>query len=348
LTLPSAAAARLKRLAREHGFDRVSFTNADVLTGDLDFFRDWLAGGNAAEMDRWLARDPARRGTPGAFLPGALGVVSLGISYWGGAAPPAPGAPYGRVARYAWGLDYHVAIERRARSLAAAFAAEVPGLSARPAVDAQPLLERAFARRSGLGFVGKNTNLIVPGAGSWFFLAELVVSVPLPEDPPVRQGCGGCTSCKTACPTDALSRDFSLDARRCVSYHTIENRGSIPPEFRPGLGDWLFGCDDCQEACPFNARPFEALWPEFSPSAGAGAWLSLAEVLSLRTPEAFNRRFAGTPLLRAKRGGLVRNACVVARNRGAVEELRELLRERLEDENEAVREAAGWALEGSR
>lgn len=345
MILPVADARRLKRLARDFGFDKTTFTNADVLSDDLAFLRGWLAEGRAADMDRWLARDPERRGTPAAFLPGALGIISLGVSYWGGRRPPAPGKAYGRVARYAWGADYHEAIGARMEAFRAALAREIPGLSARPAVDAQPLLERAFARKSGLGFIGKNTNLIVPGSGSWLFLTELVVNVPLPPDAPVPQGCGGCTSCQTSCPTGALDRDYQLDARKCISYQTIENRGAIPAEFRPQMGDWLFGCDDCQEVCPFNARPLEAAWPEFSPDRGAGPWLSLAEVLSFRAGADFNKRFAGTPVLRAKRAGLVRNACIVARNQGVAGDLAGLLEEcRDGDESEVVREAAGWAL----
>jgi epoxyqueuosine reductase len=337
---------RLKALAREFGFDRVALTNADVAADDLAFLRRWLEEGQAADMDRWLARDPSRRADPAAFLPGALGVISLGVSYWAGPVPPPPGKAYGRVARYAWGLDYHEAITARLEKFRIALSVLFPGLSARPAVDAQPLLERAFARRSGLGFVGKNTNVISSGTGSWFFLTELVVNVPLPAEAPMAQGCGGCTACQSACPTGALDKAYSLDARRCVSYLTIENRGDIPLEMRPRLGAWLFGCDDCQEVCPFNARPLEASWPEFSAGLGVGPWLSLADVLSLEDNAVFRVRFAGTPLLRAKRTGLVRNACVVARNLGVARELSGLLeRRRDHDPDVAVRAHAAWALE---
>ncbi len=341
-----AGAARIKDLARGMGFDHVSFANVDVPSDDRDFLARWLEDGKAADMARWLARDPARRTDPSAFLPGALGVISLGVSYFRGPVPPPPSAPAGRVARYAWGQDYHEAILQRLDALREAFVTFCPGLASRPAVDAQPLLERAFARRSGLGFVGKNTNVIAPRTGSWIFLTELVVNVPLPPDAPAPQGCGGCTACQTACPTGALDADYQLDARLCVSYHTIENRGSIPPEVRPKLGAWIFGCDDCQEVCPFNARAKEASWPEFAPERGAGPWLSLADVLSLRSDAAFQEKFKGTPILRAKRAGLVRNACVAARNTGAGE-LRPLLAEcRDHDPSPVVREHAAWALEG--
>jgi epoxyqueuosine reductase len=338
-------AAAVKKLAREMGFDRAAFSGVDVPAADRDFLVDWLQEGKAADMSRWLAREPERRADPAAFLPGALSVISLGVSYFRGPVPPRPSFPAGRVARYAWGEDYHEVIGRRVEAFRSALADLAPGLAARPAVDAQPLLERAFARRSGVGFGGKNTNVIAPGVGSYIFLTELVVNLPLPPDAPVPQGCGGCTECRSACPTGALDRDYQLDARLCVSYHTIENRGSIPADLRPGLGSWLFGCDDCQEVCPFNARAKEASWPEFAPDRGAGAWLSLEEILSLRSNAEFKRRFAGTPLLRAKRAGLVRNACVVARNAGAAGELRRALAEcRDHDESPVVREHAGWAL----
>jgi epoxyqueuosine reductase len=296
-------------------------------------------------MGRWLARDPHRRADPRAFLPEALTVVSLGVGYFGGPVPPPPSVPAGRVARYAWGEDYHDVLMRRLEAFQRALSDEMPGLIARSAVDASPLLERAFARRGGLGFVGKNTNLIIPGAGSWFFLTEMLINAPLPEDAPVRQGCGSCARCGTACPTGALDVPFQLDARKCVAYHTIENRGDIPEGLRPGVGSWVFGCDDCQDPCPFNARPLSSRWPEFSPERGAGAWVPLADLLSMRTNEAFRERFSGTPLMRAKRAGLVRNACVVARNTGVVEELKPLLiacRDR--DESPVVRSHAAWAL----
>ncbi len=313
---------------------------------DLDFFRRWLEGGSAADMAPWLARAPERRADARTFLPDALGVISLGVSYSPGPVPPPPSVPSGRVARYAWGEDYHDVIAHRVESFRDSLSREISGLVSRSAVDAQPLLERAFARRAGLGFIGKNTNLIVPGAGSWMFLAELVVNVALPFDPLTAQGCGGCVKCLGSCPTGALNTPFALDSRRCVAYHTIENRGSVLTEIRPRLGPWLFGCDDCQDPCPFNARPLESKWPEFSPERGAGPWLPLAEILSLRGDASFRERFRGTPLLRAKRAGLVRNACVVARNIGAVGELKPLLEEcREKDESPMVREHAAWALE---
>lgn len=341
------AGQRVREIALELGFDRAAFTGPESAVEDGHRLAAWSGEGKAAGMG-WLTRDPARRAAPQSFLAEARSVVTLAVSSPAGEVPPAPGEAYGRVARYAWGLDYHAAIESRLDQFKERLRREFGDIVARPSVDAQPFLERAFARRAGLGFIGKNTNLIVPGAGSFLFLAALVVSLDLPSDPVLPQGCGSCTHCVDRCPTGALEIPFSLDARRCISYHTIENRGEIPRELRSRFGDWLFGCDDCQDVCPFNARPFESRWPAFSPDRGPGAWLSLSDVLRLRTPEAFKARFAGTSLLRAKRSGLVRNACVVAAHRGATERVREELIDTLRsDPDPVVRTHAAWALKQS-
>lgn len=339
-----AAGQRVRDFALEMGFDRVAFTGPEEAGEDGRRLASWSEEGKAAGM-AWLTRDPARRAAPRAFLAEARSVVTLAVSYRGGDLPSAPGVAYGRVARYAWGLDYHAAIEARLDQFKERLRQEFGDIVARPSVDTQPFLERAFARRAGLGFVGKNTNLIVPGAGSFLFLANLVVNLDLPSDPAIPQGCGACVHCVDRCSTGALKTPFSLDARLCIAYHTIENRGEIPRELRGRFGDWLFGCDDCQDVCPFNARPLESQWPEFSPDRGPGAWVSLAEILRLRTPDSFKARFAGTSLLRAKRAGLVRNACLVAVHRNAMDLLREELIDALRSDPEPiVRSHAVWAL----
>jgi epoxyqueuosine reductase len=254
------------------------------------------------------------------------------------------------VARHAWGVDYHDAVRDRLENFRQALAEECPGLRARAIVDAEPLLERAFARESGLGFVGRNMNLLVPGFGSRLILAELIVNLDLePDSPPHHPSCAECAVCRSACPTGALNDGF-LDAGRCVAYHTLENRGPIPPEIRPRMGSWIFGCDDCQEVCPQNQKPTISLtveaWPEFSPSKGVGPWVPLSDILALRSDEAFKGRFKGTALLRARRAGLVRNTCVAARNSGATRELQAQLKEcRDRDDSPIVREHAAWALE---
>ncbi|MBL0059632.1 MAG: tRNA epoxyqueuosine(34) reductase QueG [Elusimicrobia bacterium] len=346
--MTSAAAERVRALAQDLGFDRVSFTGAESALEDGERLDSWSREGKGAGM-AWLTRDPTRRASPRAFLTEARSVISLAVSYRAGPLPPAPGQAYGRVARYAWGADYHPVIEARLERFKAALVREFGGVVARPSVDAQPFLERAFARRSGLGFIGKNTNLIIPGVGSVLFLANLVVNLELPSEPAQPQGCGSCAACAERCPTGALDTPFSLDARLCVAYHTIENRGWIPRELRARFGDWVFGCDDCQDVCPFNARPLEARWPEFSSDQGSGPWLGLKDILRLRTPEAFRSRFAGTPLWRAKRAGLVRNACLAAAHREAWESLKDdLLGVLREDPEPMVRGHAAWSLGQSR
>lgn len=337
-------ADRVRSLAQELGFDRVALTGSESATEDGNRLAAWSQEGKAAGM-AWLTRDPFRRASPRAFLSEARSVITLGVSFYTGPLPAAPGVAYGRVARYAWGQDYHPVIEARLEQFKERLRQEWGDVLTRSSVDAQPFLERAFARRAGLGFVGKNTNLILPGVGSNFFLANLVVNIDLPSDGALPQGCGGCVQCVDRCPTGALDTPYGLDARLCLAYHTVENRGDIPRAIRGKFGDWLFGCDDCQDVCPYTVRPLESRWPEFSPERGPGAWVSLAEILRLRTPESFRARFAGTALRRAKRVGLVRNACLVAVHREAVDPLRDELTEVFRSDPEPlVRAHAAWAL----
>jgi epoxyqueuosine reductase len=249
-----------------------------------------------------------------------------------------------RIARYAQGsADYHDVIRAKLRELARFLRHEVPGCKARGVVDTAPLLERDFARLAGLGWFGKNTMLINKRLGSWFFLAALLVDVELEYDAPhAASHCGKCTRCLDACPTGAFVEPYVLDARRCISYLTIEHRGAIPEELRPGMGDWLFGCDICQEVCPWNSKaplssePAFAAHPELT-GADAAALLSLEE-------GEFRRRFGGTALARPGRAGLVRNAAIVAGN-SANSMARGPLAAALNDDAEVVRDAAGWAFE---
>src|SRR5262249_48732838 len=223
---------------------------------------------------------------------------------------------YGRIARYAWGLDYHEVVKARLHNLIAEIKRlEGREVAARAFVDAVPLLERAVAARAGLGFTGKNTNLLQPRQGSWFFLAEILLNLELPvEENRLKISCGSCHRCLDACPTDAFAAAYQLDSRRCISYLTIENKGAIPPALRAGLGEWLFGCDVCQEVCPFNRFATDTYWQEFRPEYGAGQKLDVVEILAIKTDEEFRARFKCTPLTRPKRRGLLRNAAVVAAN----------------------------------
>ena len=316
----------------------------------------WQEAGFAADM-QYMRRDPALFATLETVLPGARSLVSLLFPYAQGAdATPLP-LGHGRVARYARGRDYHSVLREKLATFVARVEREL-GRSTRwrGFTDAVPILERAAANRAGLGFLGKNTLLIRAGAGSYFFIADIVweLEVDEPETPlsrylrrgkPPGTGCGSCTRCLRSCPTGALPQPGVLDARRCISYLTIEKRGAFSPTERALIGDWIFGCDICQEVCPFNhgAGALEVL-PEFQPAAGAGNSLDLRGVLELSSPAAFRQRYGATALARTGYAGLVRNACAVAANTGAAFLAEQLLSRTESDPLESLRLAAQDAL----
>ncbi|MCG3204533.1 MAG: Epoxyqueuosine reductase [Elusimicrobia bacterium] len=302
-----------------------------------------------------MARDPKKRLDPPSAFPKAKSVLSLGVSYFQGPFPEKPGPGFGRVARYAWGLDYHSIITERLQLLLIDIQ-EILGKAdgAFVAVDTKPLLERSLAQQAGLGFVGKNTLLIMPRSpslqfhvGSWIFLAEILLTL----DPSLIEatktplgGCGSCKKCLVACPTDAFEGPYRLRAEKCISYLTIENKGAIPLDLRSKMGDWIFGCDICQEVCPFNAAAFETRWPEFKADQGVGPWISLKEIFEMDNETKFKNRLSVTPLSRPKRRGLIRNACVVAGNSGD-RSLIPALRKLAMDSEQLIAEHAAWALE---
>ncbi len=308
-------ASEIKALAKKLGFDLVGITTADPLDGDARRLSEWLRAGFAGEMG-YMARNPDRRARPREILPEAKSVICLGMYYYPGDPSEPDGNSYGAVSRYAWGKDYHTVIEQRLNLLTDHLKERTgPSFRFKPMVDHGAVLEKAVAQRAGLGFFGKNTLLIHPGLGSWFFLAELVTNLALePDRPQLLNQCGSCNACLSACPTGALLEPFVLDARRCISYLTIELKTAIPESLRPRLEDHIFGCDICQEVCPFNAGPRPTAHKEFSSPEGAGPWLSLPETLAIQEDQDFKARFAGTPLLRPKRQGLQRNAALVAGN----------------------------------
>jgi epoxyqueuosine reductase len=268
-----------------------------------------------------MKRDWQRRARPAELLPGAKSVIALAASYYAGDSlvdysPSEEGRKRkqpGRIARYAWGKDYHKVLDKRLGSLVRYLQALAPDARCKTYVDTGPLLERAIAQRSGLGFIGKNTMLITRGLGSWVFLASIVTTLKLPADGPDTRSCGSCRLCIDACPTEALAEPYHLDARRCISYLTIEAKSPIPESFQSPVGTWLFGCDICQEVCPHNTRIPVTPVPEFQPAAGAGPALNPDDILAMNDSQ-FEARFAGTPLKRAKRSGLQRNAAVVQHN----------------------------------
>jgi epoxyqueuosine reductase len=333
--------AELEALAASLGFARFGVARAEALEPEGEQLRRYVREGRHASMG-WLAETAEVRADPRdeGMLPSARSVLVFATPYsrGGGALDLAPG----RVARYALGRDYHNVLTKRLRRVEA-FLRE-RGHEARHSVDSRPVLERAWAERAGVGFVGKNCCLIVPGLGSHVFLSTVITSAALEPDAPMERRCGSCTLCLDACPTEAFLEARSIDARRCISYLTIEHRGEAPEAHREATGDWLFGCDVCQDVCPYNHSPRAADDPE-SPYAPYARWASLrADDFLTMSEDAFRALTEGSPLKRARREGLARNAAVVlgnTRDRRHLPVLREAARAH---DHASVREAAAWAV----
>ncbi len=336
---PSRLTEALKARAQQLGFDLVGVCPAQR-PPHWEAFCRWLQAGYAGQM-HYFHRRAAAYEHPRAVLEGVRSLVMLGMNYrTHQPRHPAPGQA--RIARYAWGADYHELIRPRLRRLAQWLRGQVPEALVRGVVDTAPLLERSFAQQAGLGWIGKNTLLIHPRLGSYLFLAALLTNLELSYDAPFdRQHCGRCQACLDACPTGALVAPYVLDARRCISYLTIELRQMPPEELRPKMGPWLFGCDCCQEVCPWNRRGVISAEPAFQPPPGTNPADAL-EILSL-TEEQFRQRFRHRALWRAGRAGLVRNAALVLGNRPTVSAL-DALGQSLQDRQPMVRAAAAWAL----
>jgi epoxyqueuosine reductase len=341
---PAEARRLLEERARAAGFDLVGVARAEPLREGGERLRRWQEAGMAADMG-FMHRPVELLANPKKLQKSARSVVSLGVSYYPGEQRQNAGGG-GRVARYAWGRDYHKVIKTRLFRLREELEEALgTNIKARGFTDAVPLLERSAAQKAGLGFFGRNSCLIDGDIGSYFFIADLIVDLELEPDRPGTGTCGRCTRCMDRCPTGAIKAPGVVDARLCISYLTIENKGEIPRELRPKVGDWAFGCDICQEVCPYNkAKAMRSRWPEFSAESGAGPYLEIEAVLRIRTDEEFEEHFAGTPLLRPGRAGLLRNCCVAAGNLGsekAVPVLEECLRD---DPSALVRGHAAWAL----
>ncbi|HLZ72387.1 MAG TPA: tRNA epoxyqueuosine(34) reductase QueG [Dehalococcoidia bacterium] len=335
--------AAIKARARELGFVAVGIALAEPDAAARFVFHERIDLGMYDGLP-WFNHARADRATePGRALHDAASVITLAAPYKTEYAPDEPIVGLrGRVARYAWGRDYHRVLEKKLRSLAA-FIEERCGGRSRGLVDYGPLAERAYAARAGIGWFGKNTNLLLPGLGSWVLLAELVTTAPLEPDAPLAKSCGGCTRCIAACPTGAISGPYVVDNRRCISFQTIENRGWIPHELRPLLGDWVFGCDLCQDVCPVGGGHEGASLPEFSPATLDAALPELTGLLAL-TEERFRARFQGRAIMRAKRAGLARNVCVALGNLGDARAEPALSAALAHDPAPIVRGHAAWAL----
>lgn len=340
--VPQASADLLKSWALEAGFDRAGVAGLEPMEHGEALVR-WLERGDQAGME-YLNRRIEARLDPSQVFPGARSVLFVALQYHPLGQPEPPGDLWRRVARYARGRDYHDVMGLRLRALEDRIREAFPGCETRRYVDTGPVLERELAARTGLGAVGKNTLLLHPEGGSWFLLGEIFLSLDVPSgalDQPLADLCGNCTLCLEACPTGALPEPYRLDSNRCISYWTIEHRGPLPPEARRMVGGWVFGCDVCQEVCPWNAAPAGSVHPEMELPPERGE-LDLARLLRLPREE-YVERFRGSPMKRAKLAGLQRNAAVAMGNRlerRYIGPLAEALREGAP----VVRGHAAWAL----
>lgn len=341
----------LVAFAQHLGFDLCRIAPAGAPPHAAEF-RAWLDEGHAGEME-WLERNKDRRTDPHAVLPNAKSVVVLAMNYWqeegsqksevrsqksaGHDSPDS--APTGRIARYAWGDDYHDVIEKKLRAIDEWMRAR--GGTQRCYVDTGPVLERDFAALAGAGWHGKSTMLVHPKLGTWFFLAEVLTTLEFAPDAPMPDHCGRCTRCIDACPTAAITAPHQLDARRCISYLTIELKGSIPLEFRALIGDRIYGCDACLDACPWNRFARASRETAFATREFVHGW-TLRDFLAL-DDDAFRALFRKSPIKRIKRRGFLRNVCVALGNVGTPEDFPALERA-ARDPEPLIAEHAAWAI----
>jgi len=340
--------ARLNVIAREAGFCAIGVARADAAPRTAERLNAWLASGAHGDMI-WMAESAERRGSPAGLWPEVRSVIALGMSYAPGGDPLALAArpERGRISVYAQGADYHDVVKKALKRVAGWLAQEA-GVGVKVFVDTAPVMEKPLAEAAGLGWQGKHTNLVSRADGSWLFLGAIYTTLELEPGGVMEPDtvhdvrCGSCSACLDACPTNAFPAPFQLDARRCISYLTIEHKGPIPEEFRKAIGNRIYGCDDCLAVCPWNrfadsARANKAFLPRAEFAAPA-----LADLLAL-DDAAFRKVFAGSPIKRIGRNRMVRNAAIAAGNSGRAE-LRAPLQALLGDEDEVVAEAARWAL----
>ena len=332
----------VKDYGRELGFDLVGITTGEPFARDERAATERVRNGLMDGLP-WYTEERVRRANrPTALLPGARSVISLAVSYLTGERNVRDGSPTGKVARYAWGDDYHGLLKGRLRRFVDGLPERVGRpVSARIFVDDGPMNDRAAAERAGIGFFGKNTNILTPSHGSWVFLGQVVTDLDLEPDVPLAKNCGECVRCIDACPTGAIVAPYVIDNRRCISFLTIELRGPIPVELRPLVGDWVFGCDICQDVCPVNRDAAQSLEPAFRQRHDFSA-PELLPLLEL-DDEGFRERFRNSAIKRAKRVGLQRNVCVALGNIGDRRAVPALGRALFEAEP-LVRSHAAWAL----
>jgi epoxyqueuosine reductase len=340
----AALALRIKTWSRELGFQQAGIAGVD-LGADEAHLLDWLARGQHGRMD-YMARHGSKRARPAALVPGTLRVVSVRMDYGTGDDEAAwatlATGEQAYVARYALGRDYHKVMRNRLQKLADRIAADIGPFGYRAFVDSAPVLERALARDAGLGWIGKHSCLINRSAGSWFFLGEIFTDLPLPVDAPASAHCGTCTRCIEVCPTGAIVAPYRVDARRCISYLTIELRESIPEELRPLVGNRIFGCDDCQLACPWNKFAVRNEEADFTVRHGLDS-ARLAELFAW-DEATFLARTEGSAIRRAGHAGWLRNIAVALGNAPTSSEVLAALATRRDDADAMVREHVAWAI----
>ena len=332
----------IKRYARELGFDRVGIGSAAPFVRDESAAVERVRAGLMDGLPWYTEERVKRANRPEVLLPGARSIVSLAMSYMTGEPRVDGDGPRGRVARYAWGADYHDVMKARLREFCEGLSQRCGRpVATRIFVDDGPFNDRAAAERAGVGWFGKNTNILNPVLGSWILLGNVLTDLELEPDPPLAKNCGECVRCIDDCPTGAIVAPFVIDNRRCISFLTIELRDSIPREMRPLVGDWVFGCDICQDVCPVNRKSAHGVEPAFRQRHDFAA-PQLLPLLEL-SDEQFRERFRGSPIKRAKRVGLQRNACVALGNIGDPAAVPALARS-LRAPEAIVREHAAWAL----
>ncbi len=341
--------------AKKLGFDLISFSDTNLPQNVESTFASWIGENKHGDME-YLANRIKNQVDLNALLPGVKSVISLGMNYFQGTLTdcnPNPLMPNksqeskttGRVARYAITRDYHKIIKAKLKKLQT-FLEKNLDCKVRVFVDTGPILERAYASKSGLGYIGNNSCLITEKFGSWVFIAEILTDFSFePDKKGVKISCGSCRRCIDLCPTQAINEDKTINATKCISYLTIENKGEIPVDLREKVGNWLYGCDICQDVCPHNAKAKPTKVEDFKEIRVENRRINLKKILSIKDDEEFLKLFAGSPIMRAKRRGLLRNACVVAGNSGNAK-LVPALKNILENEEDSMlQEHANWAIE---
>jgi epoxyqueuosine reductase len=336
---------QVKQLALEHGLTVSAVTSAAAFPDVLPILLERIAAGHLAGLDWFTPERAAASCDPRTLLDEPVSILSVGIAYWGDEwEKPDDGVPRGRISRYARGVDYHEILPRRMRALHAALETMTgETIDCRFLTDHARIVDRAVAARAGLGWYGKNACIIVPGHGSWVMLGEMLMGLDLEPDEPLDHNCGHCHICLDRCPTGAIVAPYTIHAPACLSFQTIEQQGAIPREIRPHMGDWVFGCDVCQEVCPYTNAAAKAADPEFLPPSIEHAYPALHGLLAM-SHRTFRARYRGTAIARAKRSGLARNAAVALGNIGTEEDVPSLGNVVLGHDLALVRGHAAWAL----